>query len=72
MEWIWGYIIRLFPVVLLIMFIVSLIFFFKSPKGSQKRGIWKVLSIVFGAINGAMLLFVLAIMKIMITDIMHM
>ncbi len=65
----------LIPVVLLallIMFIVSLIFFLISPKGSQKRGTWKVLAIVFGALSAAMILFVLAIMIIMISDITHM
>ncbi len=72
MEWIWGFVISLLPVVLLIMFIVSLIFFLISPKGSQKRGAWKVLAIVFGALNAAIVLFVLAIIIIMISDITHM
>ncbi len=66
------FIIRLFPVALLIMFIVSLIIFLTSPKGSQKRGIWKVLAIVFGAINAAIVLFVLAIMVIMMAGITYM
>ncbi len=66
------FIFRLFPVALLIMFIVSLIIFLTSPKGSQKRGIWKVLAIVFGAINGAVILFILAIMMIMTTAVSYM
>ncbi len=66
------FIIRLFPVALLIMFIVSLIIFLSSPKGSQKRGIWKVLAIVFGAINAAIVLFALAIMVIMMSGITYM
>ncbi len=66
------FIFRLFPVAMLILFIVSLVFFFKSPTDSKKRKTWMILSIVFGVINAAIVLFVLAIMVIMMAGITYM
>lgn len=60
------------PVALLVMFIVSLILCLKSPKGTQKRTTWKVLAIVFGALDAAILLYVLVIVIMMMMAVMYM
>ncbi len=45
-------IIMLSPFVMLIFFIMSLVFFLVSPKGSQRRRNRKILTIIFGVLLG--------------------
>ncbi len=72
MDVIISYIIQLSPLIMLILFIVSLVLFFKSPTDSKKRKTWKILSIVFGVINAAILVVILAIIGIMMMAVSYM
>ncbi len=65
-------IIMLSPFVMLILFIVSLVFFLVSPKGSQRRRNRKILTIVLGVLLGLAVAAVFALVIIMTTAIEHM
>ncbi len=65
-------IIMLSPFVMLILFIVSLVFFLVSPKGSQRRRNRKILTIIFGVLLGLTVAAVIALVIIMTTAIEHM
>lgn len=60
------------PVVLLALFIVSLVSFLRSPKGTKDRKIWKIFTIVFGVIIAAIILYIIVIMIMMMMVVRYM
>lgn len=72
MDTVLSYIISFFPLAMLICFIVSLIIFLTSPRGSQRRRIWKILTIVFGVIAGLAFAAYVVLIIILMNEIEHM
>lgn len=63
---------QLILIAVLMTFFVSLVKFLTSPEDSKMRRAWKVVTIVSGALWGAIFLFLFAIAVIMMMGIRYM
>lgn len=63
---------QLILIAVLMTFFVSLVKFLTSPEDSKMRRAWKVVTIVSGALLGAIFLFLFAIAVIMMMGIRYM